>query len=63
MIRTFQGIKPTNSTSCFVEETGIVIGDVCLGGHCSVSFHAVICGDPPHILIFSIPIEGEVVAH
>ena len=59
MIRTFQGIKPTIPPSCFIEETGIVIGNVGLGEHCSVSFHAVIRGDPPHILIFSIPLEGE----
>ena len=26
MIRTFHGIKPTIPTSCFIEETGIVIG-------------------------------------
>ncbi|MBK5282868.1 MAG: gamma carbonic anhydrase family protein [Nitrospiraceae bacterium] len=51
MIRTFQGIKPTIPTSCFIEETGIVIGDVVLGEHCSVSFHAVIRGDVHHIRI------------
>ncbi len=45
MIRTFQGIKPTIPSSCFLEETGIVIGDVVLGEHCSVWFHAVIRGD------------------
>lgn len=45
MIRTFQGIKPTIPTSCFIEETGVVIGDVVLGEHCSVWFHAVIRGD------------------
>lgn len=51
MIRTFQGIKPSIPTSCFVEETGIVIGDVVLGEHCSVWFHAVIRGDVHHIRI------------
>src|SRR5207247_9682674 len=45
MIRTFQGIKPTIPTSCFIEETGVVIGNVVLGEHCSVWFHAVIRGD------------------
>jgi hypothetical protein len=58
----FQDIKPTIPTSCFVEETGIVMGDVGLGEHCSVSFHAVIRVDPLHILIFSFPLEGEEVA-
>jgi carbonic anhydrase/acetyltransferase-like protein (isoleucine patch superfamily) len=51
MIRTFQGIKPTVPTSCFIEETGVVIGDVVLGEHCSVWFHAVIRGDVYHIRI------------
>ena len=51
MIRTFQGIKPTIPTSCFIEETGIVIGDVVLGEHCSVWFHAVIRGDVHYIRI------------
>jgi carbonic anhydrase/acetyltransferase-like protein (isoleucine patch superfamily) len=51
MIRTFQGIKPTIPTSCFIEETGVVIGDVVLGEHCSVWFHAVIRGDVHYIRI------------
>jgi len=45
MIRSFQGIKPTIPSTCFIEETGIVIGDVVLGENCSVWFHAVIRGD------------------
>ena len=45
MIRTFQGVKPTIPTSCFIEETGVVIGDVVLGEHCSIWFHAVVRGD------------------
>jgi len=51
MIRTFQGTKPTIPTSCFIEETGVVIGDVVLGEHCSVWFHAVIRGDVHYIRI------------
>ena len=51
MIRTFQGIKPTIPKSCYVEETGVVIGDVVLGEHCSVWFHAVIRGDVHFIRI------------
>lgn len=45
MIRSFQGITPTIPQSCFIEETGIVIGDVVMGEDCSVWFHAVIRGD------------------
>jgi carbonic anhydrase/acetyltransferase-like protein (isoleucine patch superfamily) len=51
MIRTFQGMKPTIPASCFIEETGIVIGDVVLGEQCSVWFHAVIRGDVHYIRI------------
>lgn len=45
MIRTFQGIKPLIPDSCFIDETGVVIGDVVLGEYCSVWFHAVVRGD------------------
>jgi carbonic anhydrase/acetyltransferase-like protein (isoleucine patch superfamily) len=51
MIRTFQGIKPTVPASCFIEETGVVIGDVVMGEECSVWFHAVIRGDVNYIRI------------
>jgi carbonic anhydrase/acetyltransferase-like protein (isoleucine patch superfamily) len=36
MIRTFQGLKPTIPKSCVIEETGMVIGDVVFGEHCSL---------------------------
>lgn len=49
MIRSFQGIKPTIPSSCFIEETGIVIGDVVLGENCGVWFHAVIRGDVNYV--------------
>lgn len=51
MIRTFQGIKPTIPSSCFIEDTGVVIGDVVMGEECSVWFHAVIRGDVNDIRI------------
>lgn len=51
MIRTFQGIKPKIPASCFIEETGVVIGDVVMGEACSVWFHAVIRGDVNYIRI------------
>jgi carbonic anhydrase/acetyltransferase-like protein (isoleucine patch superfamily) len=49
MIRTFQGVTPTIPKSCFIEDTGIVIGDVVMGEQCSVWFHAVIRGDVHYI--------------
>jgi carbonic anhydrase/acetyltransferase-like protein (isoleucine patch superfamily) len=51
MIRTFQGIKPIIPDSCFIDETGVVIGDVVLGEYCSVWFHAVVRGDVHFIRI------------
>ncbi len=51
MIRTFQGIKPTVPRSCFIEATGVVIGDVVMGEDCSVWFNAVIRGDVNSIRI------------
>ncbi len=51
MIRIFQGITPTIPRSCFIEETGVVIGDVVMGEQCSVWFHAVIRGDVHYIRI------------
>ena len=62
MIRPFRAFKPTVPTSCFIEETGIVIGDAVLGEHDFVYFHAFICMDPQNILIFCSPLEGEKVA-
>ena len=49
MIRTFQGVTPSIPRSCFIEDTGIVIGDVVMGEQCSVWFHAVIRGDVHYI--------------
>ena len=51
MVRTFQGIRPTIPKSCFIDDTGIVIGDVVMGEQCSVWFHAVIRGDVHYIRI------------
>lgn len=51
MIRSFQGIKPTTPTSCFIETTAVVIGDVVMGEDCSVWFNAVIRGDVHYIRI------------
>ena len=51
MIRTFQGVTPTIPKSCFIEETGVVIGDVVMGEQCSVWFHAVVRGDVHYIRI------------
>lgn len=49
MIRTFQGITPTIPGSCFIEDTSVVIGDVVMGGQCSIWFNTVIRGDVHYI--------------
>lgn len=51
MIRTFQGITPTIPSSCFIEDTAVIIGDVVMGEECSAWFHAVIRGDVNSIRI------------
>lgn len=42
---------PTVPTSCFIESTAVVIGDVVMGEECSVWFNAVIRGDVHYIRI------------
>jgi carbonic anhydrase/acetyltransferase-like protein (isoleucine patch superfamily) len=51
MIRAFQGTLPVIPKSVFVEDTAVVIGDVVMGEHCSVWFHAVVRGDVNYIRI------------
>ncbi|MBX3345852.1 MAG: gamma carbonic anhydrase family protein [Nitrospira sp.] len=51
MIRTFQGITPTIPSSCFIEDTAVIIGDVVMSEECSAWFHAVIRGDVNYIRI------------
>ena len=46
-------MTPIIPSSCFVEETGIVIGDVVIGEDCSIWFHAVVRGDVNYIRIGS----------
>ncbi|PYV48395.1 MAG: gamma carbonic anhydrase family protein, partial [Acidobacteria bacterium] len=36
MIRSYQGISPTIPSSCFVDDSAQIIGDVVLGEHASV---------------------------
>jgi carbonic anhydrase/acetyltransferase-like protein (isoleucine patch superfamily) len=45
MIRSFKGMKPVIPTSCYVDESAQIIGDVVLGEHASVWMNAVIRGD------------------
>jgi carbonic anhydrase/acetyltransferase-like protein (isoleucine patch superfamily) len=45
MIRSYKGISPTVPTSCYVDESAQIIGDVELGEHASVWMNAVLRGD------------------
>jgi carbonic anhydrase/acetyltransferase-like protein (isoleucine patch superfamily) len=45
MIRPYKGILPTIPTSCYVDESAQIIGDVVLGENASVWMNAVLRGD------------------
>ncbi len=45
MIRSYKGITPTIPSSCYVDESAQIIGDVVLGEHASVWMNAVLRGD------------------
>src|ERR1041385_1858518 len=51
MIRSYKGIKPTIPTSCYVDQSAQIIGDVVLGQHASVWMNAVVRGDVHSIRI------------
>ncbi len=45
MIRAYQGIAPAIPSSCYVDDSAQIIGDVVLGEHASVWMNAVLRGD------------------
>ncbi len=45
MIRSYKGITPNVPSSCYVDESAQLIGDVVLGEHASVWMNAVLRGD------------------
>jgi len=45
MIRSYQGVSPHIASTCFVDASAQVIGDVTLGEHASVWMNAVLRGD------------------
>src|SRR5271163_3616208 len=51
MIRTYNGIKPVIPTSCYVDPSAQIIGDVILGEQASVWMNAVVRGDVNSIRI------------
>ena len=51
MIRSYQGVTPTIPSSCYIDVSAQVIGDVVLGEHASVWMNAVVRGDVNSIRI------------
>ncbi len=51
MIRPYQGVLPSIPSSCYVDQSAQVIGDVVLGEHSSVWMNAVVRGDVNSIRI------------
>ena len=51
MIRPYKGILPTVPSSCYVDDSAQVIGDVVLGEHASIWMNAVVRGDVHYIRI------------
>ena len=45
MIRPYQGVLPTIPSSCYIDVSAQLIGDVVLGEHASVWMNAVVRGD------------------
>jgi len=45
MLKSFQGRHPKIAASAFIEDSAQVIGDVVVGEHSSIWFHAVVRGD------------------
>ena len=45
MIRSYKGVRPTLSPSCYVDPSAQVIGDVVLGEQASIWMNAVVRGD------------------
>jgi carbonic anhydrase/acetyltransferase-like protein (isoleucine patch superfamily) len=45
MIRSFQGMTPNIPSSCYVDESAQIIGDVIVGEHASIWMNAVLRGD------------------
>src|SRR5436305_7643041 len=45
MIRTYKGVGPTITATCYVDDSAQIIGDVVLGEHASVWMNAVVRGD------------------
>jgi carbonic anhydrase/acetyltransferase-like protein (isoleucine patch superfamily) len=51
MIRSFKGITPEYPSTCYVDDSAQIIGDVILGEHSSIWMNAVLRGDVHEIRV------------
>jgi len=51
VIRSYKGVRPAIPSSCYVDESAQIIGDVVLGEHASVWMNAVLRGDVHEIRV------------
>jgi carbonic anhydrase/acetyltransferase-like protein (isoleucine patch superfamily) len=51
MIRSYQGVTPTIASTCYVDDSAQIVGDVILGDHASVWMNAVLRGDVHQIRV------------
>jgi carbonic anhydrase/acetyltransferase-like protein (isoleucine patch superfamily) len=51
MIRSYQGVIPTIASTCYVDDSAQIVGDVILGDHASVWMNAVLRGDVHQIRV------------
>ena len=51
MIRSFKGVTPQHPTTCYVDESAQLIGDVICGEHSSIWMNAVLRGDVHEIRV------------
>ncbi len=49
IIKELNGVKPVFGKGCFFADNSVVVGDVQMGDHCSIWYHAVIRGDVHYI--------------
>ncbi|MCE7067251.1 gamma carbonic anhydrase family protein [Dyadobacter sp. CY326] len=63
LIKSVRGLTPAFGKDCWFAENATIVGDVIMGGHCTVWFNAVIRGDVNSIRIgdFSNVQDGAVI--
>ena len=64
IIKELRGHKPKIGKDCFIAENAVIVGEVEIGDHCSIWYHAVIRGDVHYIKIGNkVNIQDGAVVH